>query len=298
MLKKLILIDGAGLIYRSFFALPPSLVDPEGQPTNAILGFTNILLNILTVHKPDYIAIALDKKGPTFRHKAYEAYKATRVKAPQALYDQIPKVKEVIEAFRIPLLEREGYEADDLIATCAKRLEGEKELEILVATGDFDLFQMVKPHVKILYPEKGFREAVIFGPKEVEEKYGIRPEQIPEYKGLAGDSSDNIPGVKGVGEKTAKDLLQKYGTLENIYKHLGELSEGLRKKLETDRENAFFSRELCRLVSDVEITFSLEGAETKTPDPQKTIHLFEAFGFKKLLERLRPMLSGEQKSLF
>lgn len=293
MKQKLILIDGAGLLYRSFFAIPASLTDPQGRPTNAVLGFINILLNILLTHKPDYIAIAFDKKGETFRHKEFKEYKANRVKQPQIFYDQIPMAKEVIAAFHIPLFEIDNYEADDIIATIAARLEKKDDLEILVATGDFDVFQIVHDRVKILYPEKGFKESKIFGPKEIIEKYGITSAQIPDFKGLCGDSSDNIPGVKGIGEKGARDLLAQYGTLEKIYENFDRLPDGIRKKLEAGRESAFFSKRLAKLVSEVPLEFSLEDCKISNLDPKQLIPTLEKFGFTGLIKRLG--LTTEEK---
>lgn len=295
--KKFILIDGAGLVYRSFYAIQAKLTDSFGSPTNAVLGFTNILLNIIASQKPDYIAVAFDKKGPTFRHEAFKEYKATRIKAPQELYDQIPKVKEVIRAFQIPVVEADGYEADDVIATLAKQAE-KSDVEILVATGDFDIFQIVDIKTKILYPEKGFKESVVFGDEEVVAKYGIKPSQVPDYKGLCGDSSDNIPGVYGIGDKTAKILIEKHGSLEELYRHLDEVPENVRRKLEAGRESAFFSKELATLVCDVPLNVSLKDCGKKGFDPQKIIPVLERFGFKKIIERLRPLFPKEQESLF
>ncbi len=289
-MKKCILIDGAGLIYRSFFAIPKTLTDSQGRPTNAVLGFTNILLNILQAHHPDYLAVALDKKGPTFRHKEYREYKATRVKQPQELYDQIPMAKEIIEALQIPLFEQEGYEADDIIATIVSKLAERKDVEVLIASGDFDVFQVVSDRAKILYPEKGFRESKIFGEKEIMEKYGITPGQIPDFKGLCGDSSDNIKGVPGIGEKGARALIEAYGSIEKIYEALvktpEKFAQGVRKKLSEGRESAFFSKRLATLVYDVPLNFSLKDFEISKLDPQKTVPVFEKFGFHNLMKRL------------
>lgn len=284
---KIILIDGTGLVYRSFYAVPPFLKDANGEPTNAVLGFTNILLSLLEVQRPDYVAVAFDLRGPTFRHEQYKEYKATRVKAPQELYDQIPKAREVVRAFNIPMLEKQGFEADDVIATLVKKFESEKDAEIFIATGDFDMFQCVNERVKILYPTKGFRAAEVFSEEAVMKKYGIRPDQVTDYKGLAGDSSDNIPGVKGVGEKTATSLLEQYGNLEGIYGNLEKISSpALRKKLETDKEMAFFSRKLATLDSAVPLEITFEQCRVQTLDFRTIAPLFVSFGFKNLLGRL------------
>lgn len=284
-MEKCILIDGSGLIYRGFYAVPPFLKSPTGVQTNAVFGFVNILLSLLSTRTPKYMAVAFDKKGPTFRHKEYKEYKATRVKAPQELYDQIPLVKEVVKTFGIPSFEVEGFEADDILATIVK-LVPKSETEFLIATGDFDIFQIASPNVSMLYPAKSFREAVVLAPKDIQEKYGITPGQIPDYKGLAGDHSDNIPGVRGVGEKGATDLLQKYGALENIYQHLPDLSESLRGKLEASKENAFMSKRLATLDDKVPLNFSLNECRVKHFDVDALRRVFGELGFKSLQKRL------------
>lgn len=231
------------------------------------------------------MAVAFDKKGPTFRHKEFKEYKATRVKAPQELYDQIPLVKQVVETFGIPGFEADGYEADDILATIARQLS-KKNIQIFVATGDFDVFQIVTPHVAILYPAKGFKDAQIFRAPDVQKKYGIAPQQIPDYKGLAGDSSDNIPGVHGIGEKGAADLLQKYSTLENIYKHLPEITGALKKKLEDGKNDAFMSKKLATLNADVPLNFDLSMCRVKNFDVDAARRIFGDLGFKSLQKRL------------
>lgn len=285
-MKKLILIDGSGLIYRGFYAIPPFLKSPAGVQTNAVFGFTNILLSLISSQKPDYMAVAFDKKGPTFRHKEFKEYKATRVKAPQELYDQIPLVKDVVNAFGIPLFEADNFEADDVLATIAANLSSNKKIEILIASGDFDVFQTASRNTAILYPAKGFKEAETLCAPDIEKKYGLTPAQIPDYKGLAGDASDNIPGVYGIGEKGAKDLLAKYKTLENIYGHLADLPEGMRKKLETGRADAFMSKGLAVLKTDVPLDFDLEACRVKHFDVKTVRDLFGEMGFKSLQKRL------------
>lgn len=302
-MEKLILVDGSGLIYRGFYAIPPFLKSPEGVQTNAVFGFTNILLSILINQKPTYVAVAFDKKGPTFRHKEFKEYKATRVKAPRELYDQIPLVKKVVEAFQMPAFEVEGFEADDILATIIKKMRDRKNLEAYVLTGDFDLFQLVSDGVSILYPMKGLKESQVIGEKEVKELYGISPKQIPDYKGLVGDSSDNIPGVKGIGPKSAVNLLDKYETLGNIYAHLNETAQATQKKLEEGKESAFLSRNLTILQYDVEIDFMLEKCRVKNFDLAAAKKIFAELGFVSLQKRLES-LKGEpggksfQTSLF
>lgn len=299
-MKKLILIDGSGLIYRGFYAIPPFFRAPDGTQTNAVFGFTNILLSLLSAQKPDYIAVALDKKGPTFRHKEFKEYKATRIKAPQELYDQIPLVKNVITSFGIPLFESEGYEADDILATIVKKTSVEKNLQTFIATGDFDVFQIVGPKVFILYPTKGFKEAETLRPEDICAKYGFSPKQIPDYKGLAGDSSDNIPGVNGIGDKGATELLLKYKNLENIYKHLDEIKGALRQKLEAGRESAFTSKHLATLDPNVPINFNLTTCSVKDFDISAVHELFGRLGFKSLQKRITELFEKNysQEALF
>lgn len=285
-MEKFILIDGSGLIYRGFYAIPPFLKSPIGVQTNAVFGFTTILLTIIFQQKPDYVAVAFDKKGPTFRHKEFAEYKATRVKAPQELYDQIPLVKEVVGAFKIPPFETEGFEADDIIATIAKELKPKKDVEIFIATGDFDLFQLVSLKTFILYPTKGFKESQTIDLNGVKSKYGIAPQQIPDYKGLVGDNSDNIPGVKGIGPKGAVFLLEKYKSIENIYNHLEEINIRFRKKLQANKSNAFMSKHLSILKDDVPIIFDLDKCHVKNFDMVSVRKIFSDLGFKSLEKRL------------
>ncbi|PIU78231.1 MAG: DNA polymerase I, partial [Candidatus Moranbacteria bacterium CG06_land_8_20_14_3_00_43_56] len=201
--KKLILIDSNAIIHRAYHALP-LLTTKKGELVNAVYGFTSVLLNVLGKFKPDYIAATFDLKEPTFRHKEFKDYKATRVKAPDDLYEQIPQVKKIVETFNIPIVEKEGYEADDLIATFARKTEKlHPDVEVIVVTGDLDTLQLVDENIKVFALRKGMSDSVLYGKKEILERYGLKPEQMIDYKGLRGDPSDNLPGVKGVGEKTA-----------------------------------------------------------------------------------------------
>lgn len=294
-MEKLILVDGSGLIYRGFYAIPPFLKSPTGVQTNAVFGFTNILLSLISREKPDYMAVAFDKKGPTFRHKAFEAYKATRIKAPQELYDQIPLVKEVISDFQIPSFEIDGFEADDILATIVKKLAAQKNLKIFVVTGDFDIFQIVSDNTAILCPAKGFKEAEIFDAKGIKEKYGIHPNQIPDFKGLAGDHSDNIPGVHGIGEKGACHLLQKFETLEGVYKNLDQIPEGQRAKLAAGQHDAFMSKSLATLEYNVPFDFNLDSCRVKHFDAAEVRKTFAELGFKSLQKRIDDLYGTEEK---
>jgi DNA polymerase I len=293
-MMKFILIDGTGLIYRSYYGMPKHLRSKAGESTNAVLGFTNVLVHILKEEKPDYLAVVFDKRGKTVRHKMYEDYKATRTKAPDELYEQIPRVKEVVEAFGISFFEKTGYEADDIIATIVEKTRDQDDMEIQIATGDFDMFQLICSSVKIMHPTNGFRDAEILGTDDVIKKYGFTPKQIPDYKGLHGDSSDNIPGVAGVGKKTATDLLQKYSSLEDIYANLDEVPDRARKKLEPGKESAFFSRKLATLICNVPCDFDIAACKIGELPLENVIPLFEELNFKSVIRRIMPYTDREQ----
>ncbi len=288
-MKRLILIDAHAVIHRAYHALPP-LTTPAGEPSHAVYGFTTILLRILRELKPDYIAAAFDLPGPTFRHLAYERYKAQRPETPSDLASQFPKVKEVLAAFGIPVFEKEGYEADDIIGTVAKKLEPRKDLEVEIVTGDMDALQLVRPRLKVYSMKKGISETTIYDEKTVKERYGLKPSQLTDFKGLRGDPSDNIPGVKGVGEKTATELLQKFGGIEGIYKALRKgsikIPPALSEKLSAGEEDAKFSRELARINQKVALDWKLENVRWSGKKNQEGIRaVFRKFGFFSLLKR-------------
>ncbi len=263
-MKKLILIDGNALVHRAFHALPP-MTAPDGTMTNAVYGFCTILMKALKDIQPEYVAATFDLAGPTFRHEEFAEYKIHRVKAPQELYDQIPVIKSVLTAFGIPIFERQGYEADDVIGSLAVAAKKTKDLQVIIATGDMDTLQLVdSKRVNVFTLRKGMADTVIYDEAAVMERFGLKPEQLNDYKGLKGDPSDNIPGVPGVGEKTASTLIQTFGSLEALYKKLEAtekiegISDKLREKLLTNKEQAFFSKQLSVIVTDLEIDWSLE----------------------------------------
>lgn len=282
--KKLILIDGNAIIHRAFHALPP-FRNPQGELVNAVYGFASILLTILNREQPDCIAVAFDLKGPTFRHHEYKEYKATRVKAPDELYQQIPRIHELVKSFQIPIFTMEGYEADDVLGTLAKKAE-EQGINTFIVTGDLDTLQLVSEKTKILATVQKFSEPVVYDFAKVMGRCGLKPSQIPDLKGLQGDNSDNLKGVTGIGPKTAKDLLQKYSTLENLYEHLPEVKENLRKKLEQDRESAFLSKRMATIITDLDLKLDLESCKTHEYDEAKLRGFFEEMNFKSLLNRL------------
>ncbi len=289
-MKKFVLIDGNALIHRGFHAIPP-LFTASGEMTNAVFGFTTVLMGVLKEETPEYIAVTFDKKGPTHRHEVFEDYKATRVKAPDELYDQIPRIREVVKAFNMPVFEQSGYEADDLIATLAREVR-DQDLQVVIVTGDKDAFQLVNEKVIVASPRKGYREVAYYDHEKVVEKLGVRPDQVVDYKGLCGDPSDNIPGVPGVGPKTAANLLQAYGTLEGIYDNIDEVKGKMKDKLEEHKKMAFFSRDLAQLVDDVELDFELEHCVTHEVNRDEILALFEKLEFNSLIRRFNS-LHGE-----
>src|SRR6185369_2753817 len=282
--KILVLLDGNALIHRSYHALPP-LTTKEGQVVNAVYGFTMTFLSVLDKFQPEYIAATFDLAGGTFRDDMYKEYKATRTKAPDDLYSQIPLVKEVVTAFNVPIYEKEGFEADDCIGTLAKQAEKEGA-DVIIVTGDMDTLQLVSPHIRVFTMRKGLKDTVIYDEKGVYAKYGLTPDQIADYKGLRGDASDNIPGVKGIGEKTASELLQKYHDLEGVYAALDELKPAVKAKLEADKKNAFLSRDLGRIHIACPVRLSLEAAVAREYDRNHVVELFRKFEFFSLLKRL------------
>ncbi|MBI2063165.1 MAG: DNA polymerase I [Candidatus Yanofskybacteria bacterium] len=300
-MKKLILIDGNALVHRAFHALPP-LTSPTGIVTNAVFGFTSILLKTIKDIKPDYIAATFDLKGPTFRHEKFAEYKIHREKAPQELYNQIPLVKEVVSAFGIPIYEKEGYEADDLIGSLVFKAKVEKDLQVIIATGDLDALQLVDNKKVVVFTlRKGVSDTVVYDEEAVAARYGLRPDQLNDYKGLKGDPSDNIPGVPGVGEKTASELTKRFGNLGSLYQFLespkskvqkaetekSEISEKLTEKLLSNKDQAFFSKQLATMVTDLDVDFSFEKADwRKNLDLQKIEKTFRDLGFSSLLKRL------------
>jgi DNA polymerase-1 len=243
------------------------------------------LLSVLEKFHPEYIAASFDLPGGTFRDELYAEYKATRTKAPDDLYAQIPRVKEVVTAMNIPIYELPGFEADDCVGSIAKQA-GALGIEVIVVTGDNDALQLVDDHIKVFSIRKGLKDLVLYDVPAVVAKYGFGPSQLPDYKGLAGDNSDNIPGVSGIGAKTATDLLMQFGTLENIYEHLPEVKESVRKKLEADREKAFLSKTLGAISIDAPVTLDLSKCVAKDYDKKVVGTLLSELGFFSLLKRL------------
>ena len=290
-MKKFILIDSHALIHRAFHALPP-MTTKSGESINAVYGFTSILLKTINEFKPDYIAAAFDLPEPTFRHEEYKEYKATRPEISPDLVSQFSLVKEDLEAFGIPVYEKPGFEADDIIGTIAKELKG-KDIEVLILTGDMDTLQLVGGNIKVYMPKRGLTDTVIYDEKQVLSRFeGLKPDQLIDYKGLKGDPSDNIPGVKGIGEKTAITLLNKFGSIEKLYEAVekGEatkfVSASVLEKLKAGKKEAFFSKKISTINQEVPIDFDLKKSEFSDFDRNKVIELFRKFGFMSLIDRL------------
>ncbi|HPN96182.1 MAG TPA: DNA polymerase I [Candidatus Moranbacteria bacterium] len=286
--KKLVLIDGNAIIHRSFHAMPP-LTTKKGELVNAVYGFTTTLLNVISKFRPDYIIATFDLAGPTFRHIEYKDYKATRTKAPDELYLQIPRVKEIVRAFNIPILEKEGFEADDVIGTVVKQAEKNPPpdgIENIIVTGDLDTLQLVSDQTFVYTMRRGLTDSVLYDEDSVFERYGLKPEQLIDFKGLRGDPSDNILGVKGIGEKTACELLKKYGSLESIYKNLGEIKGATKEKLERDKMQAIQSKQLATIKLDVPVKLDFDAAKTHDFDREKLIELLRNLEFFSLIKRL------------
>jgi DNA polymerase-1 len=280
------LIDANGLVYRAFFALP-YFTTSAGQPTNAVYGFTTMLLKVLEEEAPDYVAVAFDRPGPTFRHEAYAEYKATRQRMPDDLRPQIGLAKEVVEAFQLPIFEVEGFEADDVIGALTRQAEA-RDMDVLIVTGDLDALQLISPRTRVMMTSRGITETTIYDEAAVRQRFGIAPAQIPDLKSLKGDSTDNIPGVPGIGEKTATRLLGQYPSVEALLDALdGIREEKLRKRLEEHRAQVIRSKRLATIVTEVDnVHLDPEFLRRRPPDLEQVKSLFTSLEFKTLLERL------------
>jgi len=292
-MNKLIIIDGNAIVHRAYHALPP-MTTKKGQMVNAVYGFASMLLKVWRDLKPDYIAVTFDMAGPTFRHKKYEKYKATRVKADQELYDQIPLAHDLALALNIPVYEKQGYEADDVIGTIVKKIKG-KNLETYIVTGDMDTLQLIRPKVNVFTLRKGMSDTIIYDAKKVEERFGFGPEKMVDYKALRGDASDNIPGVPGIGEKTATELIKNYGGINEIYKAINDkkklsdkkIKVGVLKKLQEGENSARMSFELATIDENVPgINFKIDDCRVKDFNREKAIKLFQELEFISLVNRL------------
>jgi len=289
--KKLVVIDGNAIVHRAYHALPPMTV--KGTMVNAVYGFTSMLLKVLKDLNPDYLTVTFDVAGGTFRHEKFEKYKATRVKADQSLYDQIPLIHQIVKDFGVPIYEKKGYEADDVIGTIVTNLKSSiLNLKSVIVTGDMDTMQLINDDVSVFGMRKGMSDTVMYDTKAVKEKYGFGPEFVVDYKALRGDTSDNIPGVPGIGEKTAVELITKIGGIEKIYKNIENLkkekiSDGVIKKLIAGEESAKMSYELAKLDCNVpDLDFDLEKCAVKNFNKEKLTEELKKFEFWSLIKRL------------
>jgi DNA polymerase-1 len=291
-MARLMLLDSNGLIYRGYHALPP-LTTSRGELVNAVFGFCSILLRGIQDVQPDYVAACFDLPGPTFRHERFAEYKATRMPMPDDLRSQFPKVREVVAALRIPVYEMSGYEADDVIGTITRDLDARGGIDTTVVTGDLDMLQIVSEHTRLMTTRQGVDSTIYYDPAKIWERFELRPDQMTDYKALKGDATDNIPGVPGVGEKTAAKLVGQFGSLEGMYERLAEVKpDKLRDKITEAREQVFSSRELSTIVRDLPIEFDLEAARLSDYDRAEVVRLFREFEFRTLIDRLPP-LTGE-----
>ena len=295
--ERLFLLDGMALVYRAYYSLiSRPLRNSRGENTSAAYGFVTTLMKVLEDERPDHIAVVFDTKEPTFRHKMYPEYKATRESMPEDMIPQLTWIKDAVRAFRTPLLELPGYEADDIIGTLARQAEQEKILTFLV-TADKDMMQLLSPTVMMLRPGKGSADLERVDVNGVKDKFGVRPEQVIDVLALIGDKSDNVPGVPGVGEKTAIPLIQQWGTLENLYAHIEEIPQkGVREKLSRNRDLAFLSKKLVTIDTAVPVSMTVHDLRSQEPDRAGLISLFEKLEFKALVSRIRnaPGLSGAE----
>lgn len=300
--KRLVLLDSHAIIHRAYHALP-DFTSPKGEPTGALYGLSSMLLRIMADLKPDYIAACYDLPKPTVRHEVYADYKGTRTKIDDALIAQLKSSREVFKAFCIPIYEREGFEADDILGTIAYMLKDDKDIEVIIASGDMDTLQLVEgDRVKVYTLKKGLNDTIMYDEKAVQTRFGFPPVRIPDYKGLRGDPSDNIKGVPGIGEKTATDLVCNFGSVEDIYKALKKsekpfLDKGIKARiialLKEHEEAALFSKMLATIRIDAPIAFALPDAEqVASARGKKVLELFDELGFRSLRGRARAVLFG------
>lgn len=324
--NTLILIDASALIYRAYYGLPP-LTTKDGVLINAAYGFTSAIFSAIKALRPEYLVVAFDSKSPTFRHKEYKEYKATRKKAPDELKNQIPFAREICKVLNFPYFEAPGFEADDIIGTICeglriKRQELSKKqklnpyhsrlqrlsvtmagvvpLTTYIVTGDMDTLQLVDDNTFVYSMARGVNKAIVYDKKAVIEKYGFGPEHITDFKGLHGDPSDNIPGVPGIGQKTAAKLIDQFGSIENIYKKANNLIKPkILNLLLEHKDQAFLSKKLATLSFDAPCKFNLSEAEIRNYDKEKAVAYFTKLGFKSLIARLPEAKKQEkQQSLF
>lgn len=290
--KRLLIIDSSALLYRAFFALPP-LTDKKGRPTGAVYGFLLTLFKAIKDLRASHIVACFDTPKPTFRHEQFNEYKAHRPPTPEGIILQMAMIKEVLKAFNIPIFEKEGFEADDLIATIAEKTKKENT-EIYIVSGDLDNLQLVGEKVKLYTLGKGIKETIIYDEKKVEERFGVKPEQMNDFKALTGDASDNVPGVPGIGKTTAADIIQRFGSVENLYSELATdtavLKPKVKEALRQNKEKAFLSLGLVETKKDVDIIFNPENCRFGGFDKEKIKAALNELNFNTLISKIEDIV--------
>src|SRR5438128_6142702 len=286
MPERIILVDSNSLIYRGYFAIPP-LTTTKGELSNATFGFASILLKAIEEIKPQYIAAAFDLPQKTFRHERDATYKATRKPMPDELRPQFERCKELLDKLGVPIYALPGFEADDVIGALAKQAEA-AGLESIIVSGDLDTLQLVTPHTKLFTTRMGFQNTVVYDEAQIDQRYGLRPDQMVHFKALKCDTTDNIPGVPGVGEKTAAKLIAENGAIEGVYADLTRFTPKLRENLATHREQVFHSREMATIVTDLPVALDVQAARFRDYDRAGVLELFRDLEFRSLIPRLPP----------
>ncbi|HLI68636.1 MAG TPA: DNA polymerase I, partial [Ktedonobacteraceae bacterium] len=293
--QKLILIDGNAMIHRAYHAVPETLSTKKGEVANATFGFTSLLIKALNEIKPDYMAVAFDPPAKTFRHLQFASYKIHRPALPENMIPQFTRIREIVEAFGIPIYEKEGFEADDVLGTLARQAT-QLGVDTVILTGDMDTLQLVNEHVTVMAAKKGITEVTEYAVDDVRQRFGVSPEHIPDYKGLVGDTSDNIPGVKGVGEKTAKKLLADYsGDIENIFAHLDELPPRDQRLLRGQEQEARQSKYLATIVCNVPVQLDLAACRVGQINQERVIALFRELEFRTLIDKVPGLSSARER---
>ncbi len=287
--RHLVIVDGHHLLYRAYWAIPRTMKTSSGEQVNTTFGVAGMLLQILRTEQPDDLLFCFDADEDTFRHKEYAEYKAGRSATPDDFYPQVPRALSLIDAFQIRSVSGQSYEADDFACSYARRAE-ERGDRVTIVTGDRDLFQLCSDRIRVAIPHKGYQAPEYMGPHEVRTKYGVTPEQIPAYKGLVGDASDNLPGVHGIGPKAAESLLQEYGSIESIYDHLDNVRASWRTKLEQGREQAFFCQRMALLKCDIELPVPLTDLSFTNIPADPILSLFADLQFTLLSKRFLQFL--------
>ncbi len=293
-MNRLVLLDGNAILHRAYHALPPTFTAPDGRMVNAVYGFTTMLLRLITDLKPTHVAVAFDRPKPTFRKELFEGYQAKRPKMDEELVGQIAPIHDVIAAFGIPIYEQDGYEADDVIGTIATNAAKKKIDQVIIVTGDRDILQLVRDEKVYVYmPTKGLSEAKLYDEKEVKVRLGVAPKHIVDYKSLAGDPSDNYPGVAGIGPKTAADLINTFGSIEALYKAIDKkekrastISAGVQEKLVSGRKMALLPKQLAAIHTDVALDNGKDIPPIGNLDTPASRAALEALGFRSILKRI------------